>query len=102
MDEIQKGSGWGAINIEKRVCERGDDEYTSDSQKRSSSLFSNQLTTPDTYDDNPPSEVGLHTFGVDGSAAAEVDRETMYFDDLVIVIYEYAEKSGLLPGFQFE
>ncbi|MBU0992868.1 MAG: type II secretion system GspH family protein [Proteobacteria bacterium] len=90
------------VTVSSRICERGTDDYTSDDNKRSPRLLSSQLITPDDYADDSPSEVGLHTFGIDASDADVSKRETVYFDDFGLVVSEYAEHAGLLAGVQYE
>lgn len=83
---------------ERRICERGSDEYPSDSSKRSPTAKSHVLTTED-YDDTTidKSEVGLHTFGIDAGAG-----EHVYFDDFAVMTFKKSAVKGLLPSVQFE
>ncbi len=74
----------------KRICERA---------INSTALFSNQLTS-EIYDDpgaSTPSEVGLHTFGIDSE-----NSEAVYFDDFGLQVKEIGAAGGFLAGVQAE
>ncbi len=89
----------------RRLVERGEDQYQSTETKRSPLVYSNQLTTED-YDTYPsgnqPAEVGIHTFGIDASNSDDQYNDLVYFDDFSIRIFEYGRATGLLPGVQNE
>jgi hypothetical protein len=105
MDNITVGSGWSSSSQTRRLVERGDDEYAGNDNKRSPLVYSNQLTTED-YDvyttGNQPSEVGIHTFGIDASNASAEHKDLVYFDDFSVRVFEYGKSTGLLPGVQNE
>ena len=98
------GGGWGLSQSQKRLVERGDDEY-GDSGKRSSTVYSTQLTS-DNYDNittgHEPAEVAIHTYGIDASSSNTAEQDIVYFDDFGLRVYEYGSATGLLPGVQSE
>jgi len=96
-------NGW--VDQERRLVERGDDQYENTLEKRSPLVYSNQLTSEgyDTYPVGyPPAEVGLHTFGIDVSNDDDQYNDLVYFDDFAIRLFEYGKGTGLLPGVQSE
>lgn len=105
MDDFTTGTGLWAAQRSRRLCERGDDEYTGTTDKRSPYVYSNQLTS-DQYDgyseDNQPAEVGLHTFGIDASDEDDDHKDKVYFDDFAVRVFEYGTATGLLQGVQSE
>lgn len=101
MDEVR--TGW--ITNTRRLVERGEDEYTNTSDKRSPYVYTNQLTSAgyDGYSqDNQPAEIGLHTFGIDATGDDEEHKDRVYFDDFALRVFEYGHATGVLAGVQSE
>lgn len=87
--------GWG--NNYKKLVDRGQDD--DDDWLYAYTAF---YTTEAEGDEFSDVEIGLHTLGIDASSStSESDRETCYFDDFGLAIYE-TNVVGLLPGIQEE
>ena len=97
--------GWNSSQTERRLVERGDDEYTGSSEKRSNTVYSMQLTS-DNYENiitgHEPAEIALHTYGIDASSLNTDEQDIVYFDDFALRVYKYGSATGLLPGVQSE